>query len=96
MGSEDPLATLVNFGTLGIFLILWLTGYVVSRAEHAKAEGRAEEWKQLYLQESAAHRDTRAALDRERDRSEAGVEAGRTAAALLNVLGHHSLPGGGT
>lgn len=90
------MAYLINLGALGVFLVLWLTGYVVSKSEHTKAEERSEEWKQLYLQETTAHRDTRAALDRERERSEAGVEAGRTAAALLNVLGHHSLPGGGT
>jgi hypothetical protein len=84
----------LDLGAVGVFLVLWLTGFIVSKAEHGRAEKRAGEWRRLYETEVAAHRDTRAALERERERSDAGLEAGRTVAAMLSVL-NHQLPHGG-
>lgn len=93
--NADPLAYLINFGAIGAILILWLTGAIVSKRENDRERERADQWKSLYDRETEAHDVTRQALSRERDRQDAGTEAANTAAALLRVLGHQALPGGG-
>lgn len=93
--ASDPLAYLINFGAVGAFLVLWLTGLVVSKRENDRERERAEQWKQYFDQESESHDVTRQALARERERQDASTEAGRTAAVLLSALGHRSIPGGG-
>jgi len=90
--GADPLTLLLNLGPVGAFLVLWLTGRVVSKSEYDRAERRAEEWKQQYTRESEAHDVTRQAATRDRERSDAGVEASRTAVTLLSALGHLPLP----
>lgn len=95
MDQGDPMAYLLNFGAVGIFLVLWLTGRLMSRPEYDRETERADAWKLQYEREAEAHDVTRQALQRERDRADAGLEAGRTAAAVLSVLGHHAASGGG-
>lgn len=94
--GPDPVAYLLNFGVLGLLLVLWLTGVVVGKREYERALSGEAEWKRQYERESEAHEVTRQALARERERQDASTEAGRTAAALLSVLGHTALPGGPT
>lgn len=90
--GADPLTLLLNLGPVGAFLVLWLTGRVVSKSEYDRAERRAGEWRQQYEREAGAHEMTRQAAARDRERFDAGVEASRTAATLLSALGHLPLP----
>lgn len=89
-GQSDPLAYLLNFGVLGLFLVLWLTGRIVSKSEHDRAVREGQEWKLRFEQEAAAHDVTRRAMDQERTRSDSSIEAARMGTALLSALSHHS------
>ena len=91
-GGTDPLTYLINLGVLGVVLVLWLTGMIVSRRELDRERERAAEWKAQYETEAAAHDLTRAALSRERERGDVVTESGRTTAALLSALGHGPWP----
>jgi hypothetical protein len=88
--TTDPLNYLVNVGVLGVVLVLWLTGMIVSKRELDRANDRADEWKVQYTRESEAHGMTRRALERERERMDTTTETGRTVTALLGVLGSRS------
>jgi len=91
--QADPLSYLLNFGVLGLLLVLWLTGRIVSKSEHDRAIGEGEQWKQRFEQEAAAHNVTRQALGQERERGDSSIEAARMGTALLSALSHHQLPG---
>jgi hypothetical protein len=93
--GSDPLSYLINFGAVGAFLVLWLTGVIVSRRELDRERQRADEWKAQYDAEVTAHGRTLQALELERSRGDAGTEASRTAVAVLSYLGHRPVSAGG-
>src|SRR5258706_12839136 len=100
MGSmaTDPMTYLINVGVLGVVMVLWLTGMITGKRELDRASDRAEEWKVQYERESAAHKLTMQALERERDRMDAATESACLVTTPLGALrprSIHARHGGG-
>ena len=85
---NDVVTYLLNYGVLGIMVILILFGQLVPKATLSFMRTDRDEWKKAYDAESTAHANTRQALKEQIARSEAAVETAKTATALLDRLGH--------
>lgn len=94
-GGTDPLTYLLNFGVIGVVLVLLVTGVLVTRRELDRANQRADEWKAQYEREAEAHGLTLRTVERERERGDVVTESSRTTAAILGYLGHRPTPIGG-
>ena len=85
---DNAVTYLLNYGVLGIMVILILLGQLVPKATLAFMRTDRDEWKKAYEGEVSAHAQTRDALKEQIIRSEAAIETAKTATALLNRLGH--------
>ena len=92
----DPsslLGGLLNFGVLGIVLVLMLVGWLVPKPAVTPIREDAQAWKRAYESERDAHQVTRDALGEASRRADVAVETARTANALLDKLQHSALGG---
>ena len=92
MAAADPLPDLwspiLQYGAIGAILLLVLFGWLVPRKYIEDMKKDRDEWRQACKDEQAAHQVTRDALALANARAEVGLEAGRTAAAMLAHLDH--------
>lgn len=88
--ATDFFSPLLQYGPLGIIVILFLTGWVVSKSVYDSIKEERDNWRKAFETEQAAHQITRDASVESNRRGDAAVEAARTAAATLNALHHLS------
>lgn len=86
--TPDLLTPLVQYGPLGIVLLLILVGLLVPKGAVEQIRIDRDEWKEAFRAEQKAHQATRDALAEANGRAEAAVEAARTTAGMLRDLGH--------
>ena len=98
VGGVD-LTSFLNYGVLGIVVLLLILGLLVPKAvlaradeETKKANADRDAWKTAFDTERQAHTLTREALVRAEERGEAALEVQKTTLALLAELGHGQSP----
>lgn len=84
--TGDVITYLLDFGPLGIGVVLFGLGYIVPRPILAEVRADSEKWRQAFEDERAAHTATREALAVANNRAEAAVEAARVTTKLLEVV----------
>lgn len=85
---SDPVGALLQYGPLGLFLALILTGVLVTKAQYLALKEERDNWRKAFETEQAAHQGSRDALIEANGRAEAAVEAAKVTAGLLRDLGH--------
>lgn len=88
--TVDILNPLLQYGIPGIFILLFILGWLIPKGVHESVKEERENWRHAFETERAAHQLTREASVESNRRAEAAVEAARTAAATLNALQHLS------
>lgn len=89
---DELVGYLLNYGVLGIMVLLFLTGLIVAKPTLDALRADRDAWRDAYQTEAAGHAATRAALAEANGRSEVAVETAKTATSLLASLGHHAAP----
>ncbi|WP_406468055.1 hypothetical protein OH738_10845 [Streptomyces hirsutus] len=77
-----------QYGVLGVVVVLFLTGLIVSRSTYLAVAADRDNWRDAHAKESEAHQATRVSLAKAEERADIAVEQGRTLNALLSELGH--------
>jgi hypothetical protein len=85
---SDFVNYLLNYGVLGVLVLLLLLGLVVPKPNVDDVKADRDMWRSAYETESQAHQTTRDALAAANERAEAAVETARTANAILASLQH--------
>jgi len=85
---DEIIGYLLNYGVLGIMVILLLLGLLIPRPTLEDVKADRDEWRDAYQTEAQAHRATREALAAANERADAAVETARAANSLLGALGH--------
>jgi hypothetical protein len=93
--TPDLLTPLVQYGPLGIVLLLILVGLLVPKGSVEQIKIDRDEWRDAFRAEQKAHQSTRDALAEANGRAEAAVEAARTTAGMLRDLGHPNVRSAG-
>ena len=84
MDSVSLADALLNWGPAGVVIVLFLLGYITPRPGTQRLEQEAEQWRQMYETERAAHETTRKAHAEEiKPILRASAEAARTTEHLL-------------
>lgn len=86
--EPDLMAPLIQYGPLGIVLLLILVGLLVPKGSVEQIRIDRDEWREAFRSEQKAHQATRDALAEANGRADAAVEAARTTASMLRDLGH--------
>lgn len=87
-GGSPDIGQLVQYGVLGVVLVLLLTGVLVTKGSYEQMRKERDEWKGAYDKEHEAHTTTRDALAESTKAAAASLEVARTTTALLTNLGH--------
>lgn len=86
----DILTPLFQYGLPGIFIFLFLSGWLIPKGVHDSMREERDNWRKAFETEQSAHQLTRDASVESNRRTDAAVEVARTAAATLNALHHLS------
>lgn len=88
--TPDILNPLLQYGLPGVMIALFVFGWLIPKGVHESMKDERDNWRKAFETEQAAHQLTRDAGVESGRRTEAAVEAARTAAATLNALHHLS------
>lgn len=94
--GSDPIAPLLQWGVLGIILVLILLGWLIPKGMYQQMKADRDDWRGTYEKERDAHQATRDALADASRSASAAVETARTTTGLLSRLGHQAGPESGS
>lgn len=86
--GQDVFSTLLQYGLPGVFIILMLTGVLVTKNQFDQMKQDRDSWRTAYDKEVDAHTATRAALSEAVKAAGSSLETAKTTTALLTQLGH--------
>lgn len=93
--STDIFGKILQFGVLGVVLLLILLGWLVPKAMYEQMKTERDTWRDAYQRERDGHQATRDAYIEQSRANVAAFETARTTAGLLERLGHQpARPGG--
>ncbi|MET9510749.1 hypothetical protein ABZX62_20205 [Streptomyces flavidovirens] len=79
---------LVQYGVLGLVVILFLTGIIVPKASVQALSLERDNWRDAHQKEHDAHQATREQLAKAQTSADVATEQGRAMVKLLEDFGH--------